>query len=430
MILVIITILLLLDLKVAIIPFLTYAILYITDMNTNYISGGGKKLLRLKKSDIKIKPELIDQNALDIFLGSKVEISHLFPNAELGKFSRLLDDVPRMKYSRRKQEFKRTLHWGQLKLFLTEVEFLTQVLKTYNESKNESENVSKNESKNVSENESDIYMIYAGAAPGHHDLYLQELFPMIHFELYDPNEFAIKSNDKLKTHVQFFTDKEAEYWKQESHSDKFIVFCTDIRTEPATVENIKENMYMQMKWWQIMKPQLAMFKFRLPWEEGTTEYPKGDIYIQPFPGQTSTETRLIVRADAPIIEYDNSKYEEQLFYHNSINRKKKYPCSLGELSLEKDGIDNCYDCVSCVNIMSEYLTVSGNKTSLNNIISELQEKITFGKHDIYSQSVTSIYDNLTMLHTAYKVGYFDMESSMTKGKSKATKENYNKYIKK
>jgi hypothetical protein len=174
-----------------------------------------------------------------------------------------------------------------------------------------------------SKSDKPIYFVYAGAAPGDHQDYLKALFPDIYFELYDPNDFICKDSDKLKTHVQFFTNKDAEYWR--SMSDKvFLVFCFDIRSEPPSDENIKRNMDMQLEWWKIMNPELSMFKFRLPWSEGQTEYPKGDIYFQAFPGPTSIETRLIVKKDAPIIKYDNKNYEDACFYHNVVERIRYY----------------------------------------------------------------------------------------------------------
>lgn len=218
----------------------------------------------------------LDKELHDVLFNKKrVVLSHMKTNVPYMKeINRLLDLNKTKKYVRRRYQFKPNLHWGQLKLLLTEIEFLTIVLKEY-------------------KGALPIYFVYAGAAPGDHIWYLQTLFPDIYFELYDPNDFVVKDNAKLKTHVQFFTNKDAEYWA--SRNDVFLVFCSDIRTEPATSENIVSNMNMQLKWWQIMNPVMSMFKFRLPWEEGKTTYLEGDIYIQPFPGPTSTETRLIVK---------------------------------------------------------------------------------------------------------------------------------------
>jgi hypothetical protein len=299
-------------------------------------------------------------------------------------FSRVIsEDSPAKPYETRRNEFKRALHWGQLKLMLTEIEFLTLVMKEYDESKDTRP----------------IYFVYAGAAPGDHTPYLHKLFNNVHFELYDPNPFSkllSKKHDMISTHVQFFTDDTAEYWKDQK--DKYVVFCSDIRTEPATDENVVENMKMQLKWWKIMQPQLSMFKFRLPWGEGFTEYPQGKIYIQPYPGPTSTETRLIVKAGADIIKYDNKKYESQLFHHNTVMRYVLYDCVLGELDLEHDHLDNCYDCVSFINIVEEYLRYMKqdiNKETIYHLVQEIQNNITH-VHNIYSQTIRSFNEYMTV----------------------------------
>jgi hypothetical protein len=59
----------------------------------------------------------------------------------------LLPDAPRLKYTRKTGRFKRQLHWGQLKLFLTEIEFINLAIKRYGKDRK-------------------FYVLYVGAAPG------------------------------------------------------------------------------------------------------------------------------------------------------------------------------------------------------------------------------------------------------------------------
>jgi len=175
----------------------------------------------------------------------------------------------------------------------------------------------------------------------------------------------------------------------------FIVFCSDIRTEPATDEEVQINMQAQLAWWQIMNPELSMFKFRLPWKKGTVEYLAGDIYIQPFPGPTSTETRLVVARDAAMVSYDNTRYEEQMYYHNAVGRKEHYDTMLGPLDLKRDALDNCYDCASFIEIILQYLMLGdfnkkdkhAQKTILRKKLDEVQANINFGEDNIYSRTV-------------------------------------------
>lgn len=318
--------------------------------------------------------------------GKPLSLSHIRLDAPVADdFNRCITkDSERKQYVMRLNEFKRALHWGQLKLMLTEIEFLTLVMLEYNESKDDRP----------------ISFVYAGAAPGNHTQYLSILFPEIHFELYDPNKFAIKESKMIKIHTGeingMFTPAVAKYWKDQV--DKYVVFCSDIRTEPVTDENVIANMNMQLEWWTIMQPMLSMFKFRLPWYAGITKYPAGDIYIQPFPGPTSTESRLIVKANAKLIDYDNIAYEEQLFYHNTVNRYKSYKCILGDLDLERDHLDNCYDCVSFINIVTKYLQLMKkpvNKDTIYKLVVEIQTNITH-THNIYSQTIRSFNEFVKM----------------------------------
>ena len=293
-------------------------------------------------------------------------------------------------YKRRRGQFKKMLHWGQLKLFLSEVEFLTKVY----------------QQRTADYEDLPIICVYAGAAPGHHIYFLHTLFPDITFELYDPNSFTIKipgkdavARDRIRTHQQFFTNEIAAAYADQSAA--YTVFISDIRTEPVTTENIRQNMSMQLEWWRLMRPHLTMFKFRLPWEPGQTVYPDGDIYLQAFQGATSTETRLIFKRDAADKIYDNKIYEDALYYHNVHGRTKYYDFQMGDLDLERDHVDNCYDCVSFLYIMSQYIqTIKPNpygeltRDSLFAAVKDVQRSITYGRDDLVSKTATSFNDSL------------------------------------
>ena len=421
---------------------------------------------------IKSNCNHLPPDVLEIFTSGKhVPVSHIdplyinnLPDAEIKNqiknqikqitFSRVIsDDSPALMYQRTRGEFKRALHWGQLKLMLTEIEFLTLALQQYNLDYADQPDTYQRPQ---------FVMVYAGAAPSHHTQYLSELFPQVHFELYDPNEFAISDSEKIKIHIQFFTNTDAKYWASRSvqhkeprnkpHNDEplvYLVFCTDIRTEPATDDNVRENMNMQREWWSIMNPNLSMFKFRLPWEAGKTPYPEGQIYIQPYPGPTSTETRLIAKRNAAIIDYDNEKYESQLFYHNNVIRKHSYVLAGQLLGLKKEPtithnhVDSCYDCTAFIFIVSQYvalqyphMTHSAKVEKIKSLITDIQSNITFGKHTIHTQTVRHINDALEKLRRSCYVECANVKCTVCKhqtdtlarqwkGESKATLQAYN-----
>lgn len=199
-------------------------------------------------------------------------------------------------------------HWGQRKLFLTELYFLTK----YGHLSN--------------------IVVYAGAAPGQSKKYLSELFPNHIFYLYDPADFKVKASETRKLFNQYFTNDTAKEWR-----GKNVLFITDIRSsniesaktvyEHSTI--VEENMKWQEEWINIMQPAMSMIKFRLPWTDGTTKYFDGEIMIQPWAPLRSTETRLITDAKS-YRNWDNREYERKCAWHNEIQRNRRYKT-----------IDNC-----------------------------------------------------------------------------------------
>jgi hypothetical protein len=285
------------------------------------------------------------------------------------KFNRKLTSTdPEMKYHRRENEIKTTLHWGQRKLLLTEIEFLTMFAK-----------------------KGDI-IVYAGAAGGKHIPYLAKMFPEVTFDLWDPNPFSIKETEQIKIFNEYFTEDVAK--KYSENGDK-ILFMSDIRTADTNkldAEEIEEyvfnDMKMQQDWHETIKPKRSMLKFRLPWDSGKTKYLKGDIYFQVWAPQTSTETRLItdkiVNGKIKYHEYDNTKYESQCMYFNNVTRVSLYPHNV-----KGDGIDYCYDCRGEVYILEKYflkykkeLKVKARNELIGEISKDMSQFLTKGKRTL------------------------------------------------
>jgi hypothetical protein len=88
------------------------------------------------------------------------------------KLLQFTSDIPgRLKKHQEKFSLIRTsTHIGQLKLFLSELEFLTEVLSSPDEEK---------------------IVVYAGSAPGNKIYFLHTMFPNVRFILIDPNEHLI-----------------------------------------------------------------------------------------------------------------------------------------------------------------------------------------------------------------------------------------------
>lgn len=319
---------------------------------------------------------------------------HVCQNKQAGithTFSRTLENsMPRLKYYRRKDNFKSVLHWGQRKLLLVEIEFLTKFA-----------------------SDGDI-VLYAGAAPGNHIPYLSSLFPTLEFALFDPNDFAIKTGKKIKIYQRYFTDEIAQLFADRDD----VLFISDIRTAspsmmgPKEIEvRVENDNKAQMKWYEVVNAKKTMLKFRLPWlvpfEPGadgelipsphdsktpnktykwvTTGgeefvYLKGDIYIQPWAPQTSTETRLVVdpfdKDQGPVlITYNNTEYEERMFYFNNVMRPSLFPHKV-----QGEGLDHCYDCAAEIEILTlyaiKYKGLKGNTVDLYKQVSNMSRKIS------------------------------------------------------
>jgi cap2 methyltransferase len=251
------------------------------------------------------------------------------------EFNRLLlPDAPGQEYRRRRGESKTVIHWGQRKLLLSEIEFLTKF------------------------GVPGATVVYAGAAPGTHALYLIELFPELKFVLVDPAPFSkkLKEGPQCLLRQEFFTDKLAQEY---AGCDKVLFLC-DIRScdhtlisDPEVEDKVLEDMQAQQRWHDIMQPIKSMLKFRLPWRPGYTEYLAGDVYLQAFGPISTTETRLVPHGHSRVI-WNNKKYEEQMFYFNTVTRVARYPHPM-PVGRPGYGLDYCYDCRAEVEILSEYL---------------------------------------------------------------------------
>ena len=257
--------------------------------------------------------------------------------------SRILQaDASRLPYKRRTHEVKTVIHWGQRKLLMSEIEFLTLY------------------------SGSCRMVVYAGAAPGTHIAFLSNMFPDLHFYCVDPAPFTVKETDKITTVQALFTVEMAQRLG-EKHPG--MLFISDIRTadferdtEKVIEAKVKRDMVMQKEWHMRMRPMRSMFKFRLPWTAGTTSYLDGDVYLPVWGPITTTETRLITKENTLTeVEYDHKKYEDQLFYFNTVTRPALYKHDV----TEGEGIDHCYDCRAEVHILSSYLESFKGVTSEN-----------------------------------------------------------------
>ena len=193
-------------------------------------------------------------------------------------------------------------------------------------------------------------VVYAGAAPGYHIAFLSRvLFPSLHFVLVDPRSFGVEASDRIELRQELFTDAMADEFGVLARAGRRVLFMSDIRTEPNDEEHVAADMAMQLRWHNRMRPAATMFKFRLPWSPGTSRYPAGRVFLQPYAVSRSTETRLVTAGDAPLVDWDHTAYEERCFHFNTTARLHRYPHGVCGA-----GLSRSWDCAAEVAILQMY----------------------------------------------------------------------------
>ena len=275
----------------------------------------------------------------------------------------LTDNDPRSKYRRRRDEDKTAVPWGQRKLFLSEILFLLMYANLALEAT----------------------IIYVGAAPGHHILFLAELFPKFSWYLYDPAKFRISETPKIKIFQQLFTDETAKYWSDKVKISKNKVFLiSDIRSGDPKLGSkrfekaVAQDMKLQMNWHLIVDPEQSLLKFRLPYPTETlktSKYLSGTVYKQCWAPQTSSETRLVPIRDSKgnwiTKDWDLILYEEQLFHFNTkIREETKFDQwnDLEDLEIKDSQLSSDFDSASEILIWKNFLLKLNCKPNKKNIV--------------------------------------------------------------
>ena len=289
------------------------------------------------------------------------------------KFTRILtNDFPKLTYKRMKLFSKKTIrHNGQRKLLMSEIEFITLMIKKFNLLGKE------------------ITILYIGAAPGTHISFLCEKFKKVKFVLYDPLPFSksLYTYKNVEIHQEYFEEKQSNTYKNLKTP---LLLISDIRNPYYDIKlgseddkKIIEDMNLQKNFVEKIKPLGCMLKFRLPYTPGKTEYLVGEIYLPVWGAVSTTECRLICDINnsknySEIINYDNTDIEQKMFFFNNVYRP-----SIFKHDVEKGvkGLCHCYDCTSEILIIKEYLKLK--KDVINNsvvvkLINEISEFVNRG----------------------------------------------------
>ncbi len=224
----------------------------------------------------------------------------------LNSMPRFANDIPTNLVYRESAltNYRERKHKGQYKLYLSEVDFLTDYVR-YNS-----------------------LVIYVGAAAGHHinDLYDNFKHMNLVYHLYDINLFnsELFKKENIKIFNQFFTDEDCLKYKKFSD----ILFISDIRNSDIANKDLNatnivfDDMSFQMNWVLKINPRASMLKFRLPYTSDVpVEYLDGEIRLQAYAPDSTTECRLVSEKPFKMKIYIPSDHENRMFYLNKIIRR-------------------------------------------------------------------------------------------------------------
>jgi hypothetical protein len=286
-----------------------------------------QKIISYKESIIYNKFKNKNNNQIGGFL-----TYHNFINSHkmnLTKIPETIDDlICFANYNKEAMDFQYKCHWGQKKLLLSEIQFLTKVCQKLNIKKL-----------------NNYAVVYIGSAAGYHLPILYNLFPELLWLLYDPAPFSKEANkhsnkSKVKIFNMFFTDDTIKHVLNNVENKK-ILFISDIRLAPEE-ESVMLDMINQVRWGTQLNADFMYLKFKSPYYEKNVNifktnnindlkldkklinnpdlvasdnesflYLKGDVYLQLYPNIHSIELRLLV-------EKINNKYELKVYNFKNI----------------------------------------------------------------------------------------------------------------
>jgi hypothetical protein len=313
-------------------------------------------------------------------------------------------------------------HFGAIKLFYSEVEFLLKC------------------NKYIDINE--CLVLYIGAQPGYRikHLFIKEYFPKIKMLLYDPLKFDIEEDEQIiiKTGKDGWFDDDTIQEVLKIANGRKILYMSDIR---ETDENaykkevfVYEDMIKQQRWAIKLGAEFILLKFRMFFyqndpsdidfirnEENVNKikdnvifqyddkkhnvpdsmlYFSGKIYSQILAGARSTETRLFVKkikyhenideivkfsnepkdivGEKYLLRYYSSiKYEGILNYFNIITRQQSFSDDTNRISDYIIGLNDDYTAYTIYYITTKWMKLNNKPINLESVLEQIIKTLTF-----------------------------------------------------
>jgi hypothetical protein len=147
--------------------FLVSLVVFIFYVFLHWLASGK----HIKSGGTAVSPEKVHMLKSYVYLDNLNYKKYLQEVIEGTKTIKYFDEIPHsLPYEVLNDSATFSIHIGQLKLFLTEVEFLTEKLSKHDE---------------------EVIMVYAGSAPCMHASFLSNMFPKLKIVCVDPNEHII-----------------------------------------------------------------------------------------------------------------------------------------------------------------------------------------------------------------------------------------------
>ena len=393
------------------------------EIDTNY------KYNEMFLQNILLRWKTINYNYNELLLNVKNNINNktkrlsYHKNINIDYFDKIIPETTndltfQSQYLSDARDFQSRCHWGQKKLLLSEIQFLTKVCQKLN-----------------TKSLKDYAVVYAGAAHGFHFPILYNLFPDLIWLLYDPARFSKEAGmhpqkEKVKIFNQFFTDETIKHAKQNSENRK-ILFISDIRLTPDE-EAVMKDMISQAKWGTDLEADYMLLKYKVPYEDENTKeyktntindlqinpkyiknpdlkaddktflYLKGDVYIQLFAHIHSVELRLMVEKVNGKYELDAVKYneiEKKMFYFNTSLRTS-WSTEDYDFLHYIPGYDSSIECVMEYFIIKNYYEYIHNIKDKNIIIQKMFDMAFFHEKLAHNTFINCNYE--TMIRTIKK----------------------------
>lgn len=262
------------------------------------------------------------------------------------------------------------MHNGQLKLFYTELLFLTKC-------------ASKGDT-----------VLYVGAAEGYHTGLMASLYPDLTFSLWDSRPFDIEMRSNIQLNNRYFTDDDA---KALSKSGKNILFICDIRdldignSKDDSVKMDKivmEDMRLQENWCRIMNPKAAFLKFRITYDASNFDYLTGTLFLQPYI-HVSAELRLLTTDYNTRITYNAKEIDEVMAYFSANQRCRFNDYGPWTVIMRTYNIKTTWNNAFALLIIKCFLEKQNKLSSIDDIIDTFK-KITKYHSDHYGEKVIKL----------------------------------------